>query len=303
MRFKFVAIIALLVMMSGVIGIISQGEDKNRDQEQEKVMVKHNVVYYITKKDFVPGDIITSNDITERKIEYFENNKPGWIENTLNTNTLEEILVGGAIATRNVSAGERLNKNDLGMMSEQLSEDYVIMPVAVLSSSLDNPEITDKGFADIYLLSNDNRVYRGNYFSATDRGDKDYKDTRVKLFAKKVFYIKNFDRANNFYNQLSGLVDKTKKMSPDSESSVSKTYSKNESMSIIYAYFKREDIEKIIQGQMLGIYVLSPGKVKNLSDGFSIIVNSSREVTPSDIVSGAPSPNDRNQILEIRGAK
>lgn len=301
MRFKFVAIIALLVMMSGVIGIITQGENKN--EKPEKIMMKHKAVYYLTKKAFVPGDIINKSDITEKTIEYFENSKPAWTDNALNNNLLEEILVGGAIATRNVLAGEVLKKDDLGMMSQQLSEEYVIMPIAVLSNSLDNPDITDKGFADIYLLSNDNRVYRGDYFSANDRGDKDYKDTRVKLFAKKVFYIKNFEQANNFYHQLSGFVDTAKESNSEKELSSSKSYSKKEGMSIIYAYFKREDIEKIIQGQMLGVYFLSPGKVKNLSDGFSIIVNSSREVTPSDIVSGAPSPNDRNQILEIRGAR
>lgn len=302
MRFKFVAIIALLVMMSGVIGIITQGEGGKKEADVSKLPVKVKLIYFISNKDFNPGDLINKSDVAERRIEFYENDKPVWIDSVIDKENLDSLLADGAIANRKIAANEMLKKDSLSMMSVQLTEEYVIMPVSVLSSSLNNPDIPDKGFIDIYLLSNDNGVYRKNYLSSNDRGDKDYKDTRVKLFAKQVFYIKNFSQANKFYQQLSDGIVAPKKTEDENEVSSTKARTANESMSVIYAYFKRMDIEKIIQGQMLGVFVASPGKVKNLRDGFSIIVGSSREVTPSDIVSGAPSPSNSNQILEIRGA-
>lgn len=302
MRFKFVAIIALLVMMSGVIGIITQGENGKKEEEAANAPIKVKSIYFISNKDFNVGDLVNKSDVTERRVEYYENDKPDWIEGVIDKDTLESLLVDGAIANRKIKSDEMLKKDSLSMMSAQLTEEYVIMPVSMLSTSLNNPDIPNKGFIDIYLLSNDNGVYRKNYLSSSDRGDKNYKDTRVKLFAKQVFYIKNFSQANKFYQQLSDGLVSSKKADDENEVSSTQAHMANENMSVIYAYFKRVDIEKVIQGQMLGVFVASPGKVKNLRDGFSIIVGSSREVTPSDIVSGAPSPGNSNQILEIRGA-
>lgn len=303
MRFKFIAIIALLVMMSGVIGIITQGADKNNEEEVIAGPTKYDAIYFTAKNDLTMGDLITKHDIEKHKIEYFSESKPEWLDKTVTADDLEDMLNNGATVARRMSAGETFQQDDISMLSAQLSEDYTIMPIAVLSSSLLNPDIPEKGFIDIYLLSNDNRVYRSNYFSSNDTGDKDYKDTRVKLFAEKVFYVKDFDRTSSSHMKISEKMADIKNVEVNSEASSRKSRYNSEDMSVIYGYFKQNDLERIIQAQMLGTFVASPGKVKNLRDGFSKIIDTSREVTPSDIVSGAPSPNDRNQILEIRGAK
>jgi len=303
MRFKFIAIIALLVMISGVIGILTKGFDNRTEENIKDGPLKYSATYYTSNKELFLGDIITRGDITERTAEYIAGGEPEWLETAINESILKEIMDSGGIATTKMSSGHIMRKTDISMMSMQLREDYVVIPISVLASSLNNPDIPEKGFIDLYLLSNDNQVYRDNYFNEKNKMGKEYKDTRVKLFANKVFYIKNFDEANKFYKALSGGVFNIKSKTPDDES-YSENLGKNDSnMSVIYAYFKNEDLSKVIQAQVLGVFVASPGKVKNLSDGFSMIALNSWEVTASDIVSGAPSPNDRNQILELRGAK
>lgn len=303
MRFKFIAIIALLVMMSGVIGILSQGSDDKASDETNNVPLKHNATYFVVNKNVIAGDIITMNDITVKTTHFIVGQEPDWLRNSINESSLKEILDAGGIALKVLSSGHILEKNDLEMMSIQLYKNYVLIPITVISNSLSNPEIQDKGFIDLYLLSNDNKVYRNDYFNERNDMGKEYKDTRVKLFASRVYYMKNFDTAKGFYNDLSGGISSIIKKSPKPEAYSDDTSKNTGIMNVVYAYFKKEDLSKVIQAQVLGVFVVSPSRVKNLNDGFSMIALNSWEVTPSDIVTGAPSPNDRNQILELRGAK
>ena len=107
----------------------------------------------------------------------------------------------------------------------------------------------------------------------------------------------------------SGLVSSLMKTTSGENSLANEVHSNRavsddkSSTTIVYAYFKPEDVDKVIQAQIMGMFFITPTKVHNINEGIAKINNSTREITPSDIVSGAPISERQSRVVEIRGAQ
>lgn len=301
MRYKFLVVVAIFVMILGVMGIITQGKDETKESRPSATApVKAREVYFTATRDLYVGEFITSTDLRDRVVEYPVDNKPAWLKNSLSKNDVKKILNEDSTIIRDVSKEEVIEKDDIGKIVDKIRSEYVIMPISVLASSISNPSLRDRGFIDLYLISNDNQTYRNNYFEDKDQLGKEYKDTRVKLFAENVYYIRDYEEAKKdelHENDQASDADIKSKNSNHADNI------SNNGVKVVYAFFRKQDLELVIQAQILGMFFVSPKKVNNMESGISKIRKASREITPSDVVSGAPSSGGRDRVVEIRGAQ
>jgi len=310
MRFKFIAIIALLTMLAGVVGIYSGKGDKEASDKKD-IIEQKTLTYYVAKHDLPEGAIVTTSDFNEKKIKYQLHSAPVWINTIFSENDFRGLMASGGVAYKKIASGERASKQNLGNLLEKIDSSYSILPVSVTTASLQNPNIADFGFVDMFLVSNDNKVYHDDFYqkSRSDNGSvgRDYKDTRVKLFASKVWFFMGPGSLNKLQKfDQSGLVSSLMKTTSGENSLANEVHSNRSiddksSTTIVYAYFKRGDVDKVIQAQIMGMFFVSPTKVHNINEGIAKINNDAREVTPSDIVSGAPISESQSRVIEIRG--
>ncbi|HIF6680254.1 hypothetical protein IY40_14670 [Serratia marcescens] len=313
MRFKFIAIVALLTMLAGVVGIYS---DKGNEDEEKtnNLIVNKSLIYYTAKHNIDVGAIVTTDDFAEKEIKYPPGSPPAWLDTIFGEKDFRGLMASGGVAYQNIASGERASKDNLGNLLQKIDSSYSILPISVTTASLKNPNIADFGFIDLFLVSNDNKAYRDDLYqkSRSDNGTtgKDYKDTRVKQFASKVWFFMGNGNLNKLQKfDQSGLVSSLMKTTSGENSLANEVHSNRavsddkSSTTIVYAYFKPEDVDKVIQAQIMGMFFITPTKVHNINEGIAKINNSTREITPSDIVSGAPISERQSRVVEIRGAQ
>lgn len=300
MRYKFLVIIAIFVMILGVMGIVTQGkETKSEDKASASEPVKKREIYFMATRDVAKGEVVTPDDFRERVIEYKVGAEPVWLKDSIKKDDINKIKNEGLVMAKSILKEQVLKTEDVESIVDKIKSDFIIMPISVLASSMSNPSLYDRGFIDLYLISNDNQTFRSEYFQGRDQLGKEYKDTRVKIFAENVYYFRNFKDAKEIENK---TENSWLKKSSESNAAQGKLSGDNDNIMTVYAFFLKKDVEYVIQAQILGMFFVSPKNVTNLDSGLSKIFRASREVTPADIVSGAPSSGNHERVIEIRGA-
>lgn len=312
MRFKFIAMIALLTMLIGVVGIYSD-KNEGEDATVSEALEEKKTIYYTAKDNIKAGAIVTTEDFDTNEIKYQAGSPPGWLTTSFDEKDFRGLMASGGVAYQDFAKGERASKKNLGNLLKTIDASYSILPISVATASLQNPNIADFGFIDLFLVSNDNKAYRDDLYQKS-RGEngsngKDYKDTRVKQFASKVWFFMGSANLNKLqkFNQ-AGLVANLMKTTSGEDSLANEVHSSNDvnnksSTTIVYAYFRPEDVDKVIQAQIMGMFFISPIKVLNINEDIAKINNNTREITPSDIVSGAPISERQSRVVEIRGTQ
>ena len=297
MRYRYIAIMAILVMAVGVMGIYRNSSESKQTVIDESI--EH--IYFVAKKNMVSGEI-AEGDFYTRKVERFKTGHlPEELKGAIDEKVLDVLLSEGAIAEVDIPAGQILTTRNLKNLPEKIDSELIAVPLSVSAESISNPKVADYGFVDLYLISNDNKIYREDFYQK--RGSsfgtgKDYKDTRVKKFASNVWIVKNAkDRQDK--TKKSSLLDVTKNSTTDNTDKMANVADTR----IVYAYFNKNDIDSVIQAQVLGMFFASPVTVTMLNKPLASISVDSREITAADIVSGAPLADKKIKVIEIRGAK
>ncbi|NDJ59230.1 hypothetical protein GWD52_20030 [Enterobacteriaceae bacterium 4M9] len=295
MRYKYIALLAIIVMFVGVMGIYKNNSDEQLPVVDERV----ESIYFVAQKDIQGGEIVGEDFFVRKTIKYSPAESVEEHVGALDENAINILLSKGAIAEYAISEGQVLTTANIKSLPEKLDSELISFPLSVSSESIRNPKIGDYGFVDLYLISNDNKIYREDFYQkrgSSGGGGKDYKDTRVKKFASNVWFVKSNPKENDKTKKI-GLLEtpKEEKGSNRLDSSVDTT--------IVYAYFNKNDIDSVIQAQVLGMFFASPAVVTVLNKPLANIEIDSREITASDIVSGAPLAEKKTKVIEIRGAK
>lgn len=297
MRYRYIAILAIVVMFFGVMGIYKNSSDKPVIDEG----IEH--IYFVANKSMVSGEIAEGDFYTRKILRYSEGQLPEELKNAIDEKTMDNLLSEGAIAEDDILAGQVFTKVNIKNLPEKIDSELIAFPLSVSAESIFNPKVSDYGFVDLYLISNDNKIYREDFYqkrgSSLGTG-KDYKDTRVKKFASNVWIVKNAkDRQDK--TKKTSLLDVTK--NDKNDTSTKDKLNNVVDTRIVYAYFNKNDIDSVIQAQVLGMFFVSPVTVTMLNKPLASISVDSREITAADIVSGAPLAEKKIKVTEIRGAK
>lgn len=299
MRYRYIAILAIVVMLVGVMGIYKKGADDKQPIIDERI----ESVYFVAQKDMQRGEIPEGDFYARKTIKFNPGQRPDELAEALDEKKMDVLLSEGAIAETEISAGQVLTLENLKNLPEKIDSELIAFPLSVSAESILNPKVADYGFVDLYLISNDNKIYREDFYQKRGGSTgKDYKDTRVKKFASNVWIVKNAkDRAGK--EKKSSLLDISKGDTIDRSSSKLDKSGNAPDTRIVYAYFNKDDIDSVIQAQVLGMFFVSPVTVTMLNKPLASISVDSREITAADIVSGAPLAEKKIKVIEIRGAK
>ncbi|MFP2428857.1 hypothetical protein [Enterobacter ludwigii] len=304
MRYKYIALLALAVMLVGVLGIYAG--DSEHDNKDSLLAETIDVTYYIAAHDMFPGMLVHASDFVKTTKKMNKTDANEWIERESLATEQDFIALhhGSGIMQQHLQAEKVLSKGMVISLADKINKELISIPLSVSLESVLNPKIRNADFVDIYLISNDNKIYHEDIYKKDNRSSgsgKDYKDTRVKKFASNVWIIKSpYDEGKNEDStglsimDSSDLVEQNGNKSRLAEDSVSRK--------LIYAWFKREDVDTVIQAQVLGSFFVSPLNINTIPDELSELVIDSREVTAADIVSGAPLAERKSKVVEIRGA-
>lgn len=304
MRYKYIALLALAAMLIGVLGIYAgDGEDNNKASLLAETV---DVTYYKAAHDMFPGMLVHDSDFvkTTKKMNKSEANE--WIERD-SIATEQEVTIlrnSGGVMQQSLQAEKVLSKGMFISLADKIDKELIAIPLSVSLESVSNPKIRNADFVDIYLISNDNKIYHEDIYKKGSGGvgsGKDYKDTRVKKFARNVWIIKSTLAVGEGENSRGlSIMDSSELV--EQNGNKSRMGEDVASRKLIYAWFKREDVDTVIQAQVLGSFFVSPLNINTIPNILSELVIESREVTAADIVSGAPLAERKSKVVEIRGA-
>ncbi|TQI78168.1 hypothetical protein FHU10_1836 [Serratia fonticola] len=301
MRYKYIALLALAIMLVGVMGIYSGESDSDGNNDIVKpVTVTVKLNYYVANRALRPGMIVTDTDFTQKTLEVNQTAIPDWQEKAISEQEFANLLNGNGVMLQEMTLDSVLSQGMVTNLPAKIDNELIAIPLSVSLESVQNPKISNAGFVDIYLISNDNKIYREDIYKRGSSG-KEYKDTRVKKFASNVWVVKDpSSQAAKKSSSTVSIIDSKEVI----EQNVEKSSFREDGLSrkMIYGWFKREDIDTVIQAQVLGSFFVSPANVTTLSENISELFIGSREVTPADIVSGAPLAERKSKVVEIRGA-
>lgn len=305
MRYKYIALLALAVMFFGVMGIY-RSVNNNDKENQKNVKASFDVIYYRSAHELERGMLVTQEDFKKKKITVSQKQPPAWLNDAVSEQDFIDLFThnGIGVMQQTVAGNGILKRGTLINLSEILDSELVAIPLNVSWESIQNPKIKNRDFVDIYLISNDNKVYREDIYNKklhSGGTGKDYKDTRVKKFASNVWIDKAM-LAGNPQKSKDGLSVMDSSALVENRAGASKINEDGDTTKIIYAWFKRKDLDTVIQAQVLGSFFVSPRSIKMIPDKLSEVAVESREITPADIVSGAPLAEKKSKVVEIRGA-
>ncbi|MEL4013196.1 hypothetical protein [Dryocola clanedunensis] len=291
MRYKSLAIIAVMMIGIGVllmVNILNKDDGVIVDPDiQEKYQT---VEFYAANRDLASGLVVRNNDLTLQTKQFRAGEQPEWVQDAVTKDAFTKIMTSGAVLRDNLAKGGVLKNAQIEGITQKFDKEFVTIPISVSAINLINPHIGDSGFIDIYLLANSNDVYDQDIYNKTSGGKGlDYKDTRVKLFAKNVYFVRNNDALLNV---------KENSSSPPANNNANGDITGG---SVIYVYFPVKSVEKVIQAQILGMFFLIPAHPDNINSGVSQIITNSREVTPAEVIAGAAHSVTPTRIQEIRG--
>lgn len=293
MRYKYIAFFALIVMLIGVAGIYSGGGEETDNSALIAVPVEKT--YYAANKILHSGMLVSEADFSKKVITYSEGEKmPEWLMQAAAESEVEKLLRDGGVVNVNLNRGDVVKKGMIVNLPETIDNKLVAIPISVTVQSAKNPEVKENGFVDIYLISNDNTIYHDDIYikqGSTGNSGSSYKDTRVKKFATDVWIAKKLGKGESSEDESNGGEQKGSR------------FGDKVSTQIIYAFFNKSDLDTVIQAQAMGMFFISPVKTNMMPEKLSNIKIGAREVTPADIVSGAPLAEKKSKVLEIRGAK
>lgn len=301
MRYRFIAVLAIAVMLLGVMGIYTNNAGETPQNIDDSV----ELVYFVARQEIHKGDITEGVQFVRKTSKYSPSQIPEELEFALGEQAVEDLLAEGAIAEVNIAEGQVLTANNIKSLPEKLDAELIAFPLSVSTESVFNPKVGDQGFVDLFLISNDNKIYRDDLYQKRGGGissGKDYKDTRVKKFASNVWIVKTIrDRKNKPVK--ASLLNAAKADATDAGVSKFDNNGNVVDTRIVYAYFNKDDIDSVIQAQVLGMFFVSPVTVTKLNNPLASISTDAREITAADIVSGAPLAEKKIKVVEIRGAK
>ncbi|MGN8010294.1 hypothetical protein [Enterobacter sp. 22325] len=307
MRYKYIALLALAVMLIGVFGIYSG--DNEDDAEASILSETVDVTYYKAAHDMFPGMLVNNSDFIKTTKKMNKSEVKEWIEGKMIATEQELIVLrnGYGIMQQHLPAEEILSKGMVISLADKIDKELISIPLSVSLESVSNPKVRNADFVDIYLISNDNKIYHEDIYRTNNRGGgagKDYKDTRVKKFASNVWILKSPSMEGKKKDSRGLSIMNSSDIVEDVEDNNNYRLGEDAAFrKLIYAWFKPEDVDTVIQAQVLGSFFVSPLNINAIPDELSELVIESREVTASDIVSGAPLAERKSKVVEIRGAE
>ncbi|NUU69113.1 hypothetical protein HQN64_23895 [Enterobacteriaceae bacterium BIT-l23] len=302
MRYRYIAILAIIMMFVGVAGIYKSFSPAPKQQNTHD-SVEYS--YFVATHGIIAGTIVNGSFFMRKTIKLRPGEHPAALAGALNEKSLSEVLTGGAVAITDIAREQAITAKNVKNLPDKINAELIAFPLSVSAESILNPDVGDYGFVNLYLVSNDNSIYREDIYQQDRSGGsglgKEYKDTRVKKFASNVWMVKRLADRNGKNNTTNLSAVSKGQVLQDQASEIGKIGNELATR-IVYAYFNKRDIDSVIQAQVLGTFVVSPVKVNVLRNKLSSIDIDSREVTAADIVSGAPLAVKKPKVIEIRGS-
>lgn len=296
MRYRFIALVAVIAMIAGVFGIYTTRSGNDESEKQKEIAAQQAArmtsVYFNYNAALSKGLLLGEGSVSQKTATYTATSRPQWLNDAITLEEFSSLQANGAVLVHAVKSDDLIKRGDLIPLKSYLKDNYTLVPVKIIPASQENPDFEDAKFIDLLLITNDNTPFNSNFYDDDYSGPKEsYTRTRVKCFSKNVLL---------FSRDLSNQPATTDNNSSASEK---KTSAESATNKLIYAYFRKEDVAKVIQAQLIGTFFAEPVKNANLNNGISVINEHSPEIMPSDIVSGAPVAEQFGQIKQIRGAR